>query len=709
MSNTSHQDAWHEIFHSLSTSDHQQPSKISVHLGENGTLVIKKNPALASLALSFLSSPQETQANHNAHQSFQSALEKKYGPDIAAFAFAKSTYKEGAPLSLRKINQILTIASTAQEIKLLNDQADYLKHDLQEIYETLQKTSNDACEAFHPDHLSSEERSSIFSRWDQSCRSLQSKTRDLQRKISNLQSEIHSQGAKGPQVLSREELKGLQKKFKTLEEKYLALEKECQQLHLIDEITPEHDDLQSAPEGLERREPRNDFPRVTRLSESRQKILKNLLDRYENYVYLREIDKTNLTALQASYDPNTFSHRACNGIRGLPNATGNCGINSATQLLKSTLQSMRDDCDDRETQEQSKKISAYLQKKMPSFHKFFMDEPMTAEDYQDIHREIARALTEDYFYSVLSGIGISPHQRDTGYFYGSQEMDVLSVLLYRCDVPPVSFEHTKNLEPKDRWQVVTLEQSQDAAQTTPSTIDQILRAQLEKESRQLGDPIPRTLCLHPNIQTVGQVGGMLEPIILPHKDKGSITYEPIGIQCTIEDPPQPIGHAVAFIKKDGLWNEVNDGGVSPIPKEWEDSFSDFFSGSRRNSYATNIIYGRKKEHSEEVAPSSYEKNVETGLKLENIRHDENWSFVKWQDNENRKTSGSEMSAEENTLVESWNDMELPIPREQVEKEIQFWTQRIQQCQKGLENAPPLYQPYWRHALELAQHNQQNCT
>ena len=112
---------------------------------------------------------------------------------------------------------------------------------------------------------------------------------------------------------------------------------------------------------------------------------------------------------------------------------------------------------------------------------------MTAEDYQDIHREIARALTEDYFYSVLSGIGISPHQRDTGYFYGSQEMDVLSVLLYRCDVPPVSFEHTKNLEPKDRWQVVTLEQSQDAAQTTPSTIDQILRAQLEKESRQLND------------------------------------------------------------------------------------------------------------------------------------------------------------------------------------------------------------------------------
>ena len=163
--NASHQDAWHEMFHSLSTSD--PPKKTFVHLGENGTLVIKKNPALAPLAPSFLSSPQETESNRNAHQSFQSALKEKYNPDIAAVAFAKSTYKEGAPLSLRKINKILTIASTAEEIKHLNDQADYLKHDLQEIYETLQKTSNDACEAFHPDHLSSEERSSIFSSWDQ--------------------------------------------------------------------------------------------------------------------------------------------------------------------------------------------------------------------------------------------------------------------------------------------------------------------------------------------------------------------------------------------------------------------------------------------------------------------------------------------------------------------------------------------------------------
>jgi len=690
----SHQNAWHEMFDSLSTSN---PPK--------RTLLHKENPPRASLSRSFLRSPQETEANRNAQQSFQSALEKKYGREIAAFAFTKSTYKDGAPLTPHIINQVLTIASTAKEIKCLNDQADYLKNDLQEIYETLQVTSNNVREAFHPDNLSNEERSFIFSSWDESRRSLQSKVRDLQKNISNLQSEIYSQAAKGSQLLSRKELKGLQKKIKTLEQ-HLALEKKCQQFHYLDEITREHDDLQSAPEGLERREPRKDFPRLTRLSESRQKILKNLLDIYENYVYFRELDETDPKDLQDSYDPNSFSHRACNEIRGLPNATGNCGINSATQLLKSTLQSMRDDHDDRETQEQWKKISTYLQKKMPAFHKFVMDEPITAEDYQDIHREIAFALTEDYFYSVLSGIGISPLQSKTGYFSGSHAMSVLSVLSYRCDVPPVSFEHTKNLEPKDCWQVVTLEHSQDAGQTIASTIDQILRAQLHKESRQLGDPIPRTLCLNPNIQTVGQVSGMLEPIILPHKDKGSITYEPIGIQSMIKNPPQPDGHAVAFIKKDDVWYEVNDAGVSPIPKTWEDSFSDFLSGSRENSYATNIIYERKKESIPEVTPSSHEKNVETGLKLENIDHDENWSFVKWQDNENRKKSGSEMSPEEITLVESWSDMKPPIPREQVEKEIQFWTQRIQQCQKGLEKAPTLYQQYWRRALELAQQNQQ---
>ena len=127
--NTSHQDAWHEMFHSVSRSD--PPKKTFVHLGENGTLVHKKNPPLAPLAPSFLRSPQETEAHRNAQQSFQSALEGKYGPDIAAFAFAKSTYKEGAPLSLRKINKIVTSAekeanAREQEIKHLNDQADDL-------------------------------------------------------------------------------------------------------------------------------------------------------------------------------------------------------------------------------------------------------------------------------------------------------------------------------------------------------------------------------------------------------------------------------------------------------------------------------------------------------------------------------------------------------------------------------------------------------
>jgi len=126
--NASHQDAWHQMFHSVSTSD---PPK--------NTFVHKKNPNLASRVIYFLRSPQETEAHRNAHQSFQSALEEKYGREIAAFAFAKSKYNERDPLTLRKIKKILKIASTAEEIKHLNDQADYLKDDLQEIYDTLEK------------------------------------------------------------------------------------------------------------------------------------------------------------------------------------------------------------------------------------------------------------------------------------------------------------------------------------------------------------------------------------------------------------------------------------------------------------------------------------------------------------------------------------------------------------------------------------------
>ena len=134
------------------------------------------------------------------------------------------------------------------------------------------------------------------------------------------------------------------------------------------------------------------------------------------------------------------------------------------------------------------------------------------------------------------------------------------------------------------------------------------------------------LCIKPNIEDFGQVNGILEPITLKGKNGQNITYKPMGIHCRIRT--SEAGHGFAFIHKNGLWHEVNDSGVSPIPQAQEAHLSNYLNGSRKGSLASSITYVRSESSDPSVLLSS-QATLETAAKPENILHDENWSFVKW--------------------------------------------------------------------------------
>jgi hypothetical protein len=227
----------------------------------------------------------------------------------------------------------------------------------------------------------------------------------------------------------------------------------------------------------------------------------------------------------------------------------------------------------------------------------------------------------------LSGTGFASEQKETGYFFGSRTDQLLATLLFKCQVPPLSLQNENNDKPL-AWQVLSLRPQQKSKTSQKNTpLNTIINDQLKEESSRLGEPIPKTLCIKPNIEDFGRVGDILKPITLKDKDGRNITYKPMGIQCKIRTSEG--GHGFAFIHKNGFWHEVNDSGVSPIPKEWETDLSNCLNGSTKGSFASSITYVRSESSDPKTPPRSSEENFETAAKPENIDHDKNNSFVKW--------------------------------------------------------------------------------
>jgi len=430
--------------------------------------------------------------------------------------------------------------------------------------------------------------------------------RDLQKKLPNI---------KSPEKLAKAQQK--------LQEITAAYNKAVERLQKLDTSTTTEESKTSSIPGNENRIPCEDFPSEDPLFRSLAKIVANRLNEGASTRYKSELLTITENTIQYYYRYLFSTITQCNGIGGLPNSTGHCAVNSSLQLFKATLQTY-----DLEKSDEGKKICSYLQENMPTFYSFVMDQPMSsAKDYQTIHQETANVLSEDYFYSLFSSFGLASEQKKTGYFFGSKPDQLLATLLFKCQVSPLCLQNENNGKPL-AWQVLSLrpqQKSKTSQKNTPLDLNTIINDQLKEESSVLGEPIPKTLCIKPNIKDFGRVNGILEPIMLKDNSGQNITYKPMGIQCKIRTSED--GHGVAFIHKNGLWHEVNDNGVSPIPKKWETDLSNYLNGSRNESFASSITYVRS-ESSDPKTPPLSQAPLETAAKPENILHDENYSFVK---------------------------------------------------------------------------------
>ncbi|MFZ4115398.1 MAG: hypothetical protein ACOYK6_01590 [Chthoniobacterales bacterium] len=122
-----------------------------------------------------------------------------------------------------------------------------------------------------------------------------------------------------------------------------------------------------------------------------------------------------------------------NGIIGLSNPTGNCAFNSSLQLVKTALQAIP-----RNTLEW-KRVSKKLEETIPYLLKFLNNELATEGDCKELHKEVARVLSEDFWYRFFSYSGIAKEQLEKGHFYGGRAMYITPVLLHHVGISPLCY------------------------------------------------------------------------------------------------------------------------------------------------------------------------------------------------------------------------------------------------------------------------------
>lgn len=194
--------------------------------------------------------------------------------------------------------------------------------------------------------------------------------------------------------------------------------------------------------------------------------------------------------------------------------------------------------------------------------------------------------------------------------------------------------------------------------------------------------------------------------MLSHKNGSKIIYEPKSMSCSTSY--QGSGHAFALIKTDGLWHEVNDHEICPVPQDLEKEIENYCS-----TFATVIIYERKKEEADtptEETPSLSSKSFYQSAGL--IRREKEFSCVKTIHHQlEREVMMSEQQQEE--LLTLQKEKERIILRAhsqsaspdddkklmEIIKSLQdFWKTRITQCEQSLSNASESRKPYWNNQI-----------
>lgn len=665
--------------------DLSHPLNTRVILGQDGTLKeVSKNWWGWENWTIFGANSAGVKANNKIVEDFKRVTREKYGTIVNSF-FTELSYKEGDPLTVYMIRRIFQKIDAAELRSRANAVTDKIKI-IEEILLDVRKELKSASDGYgsHFEWLKREKAGpqDIPDKVDSNF--VEETIKDVEGFIKQTKSAIHLMN----DHIIDNRLHQAEEELKNVITLSLAAENSCKNILSIQGGIEDGVASSISTEG-KKVPPCDDFPEQSFYDKLLGDIYKKRCDLWEQTYSTYFSEKFRSSPPPSLKGPLT----TCADIIGLSNPTGNCAINSSLQLVKTALRGIRN------TLEWGR-VSENLEKKMPYLLKFLQNELSTEHDCQELHKETARALAEDFWYSSFSYRGIAAEQLEKGHFYGAVSKSVVAVLLHRLELPPVCFQQPENgIEQTSRLhalQVLTVNPSSSNA-----SINDLMNAELKREGRILDGPIPSILCIAPNERATS---GLLQPITLQHKDGSQITYEPKSMSCSVWHEGR--GHSFAFIKTNDLWHEVNDDGISPVPKDWENMLNDYCS-----RHASNIIYERKREDASDASPGATVPFTSQEANIKAIRHEKEYSFLKKVDDafqgqvamtkeqeSTRAALEQKLKAASSAFVTSKSLDDLGKLKEEISLMQDFWTERIDACTKGLEKASGLLKPYWQKSL-----------
>jgi hypothetical protein len=642
----------------------------------------------------------KNQAHREVVKNFQSALEKKYGTGITNFVLSKSQLNNNSSfLSFNNIKVVLEETKKLEDLfnknsnnEIINDEIEaiHLKTDqvskiIQEIQEKLSSVEQS------DDHLIKKELLSkevFIEQKIKNCRLNIKETKKTIKEIYN--TTLKFQGEKNSEAWKKE-MEVLLGKCRT-SSRQASLE--CKEIlgiqHGVQEEIVDH-----SSSNINELPPCEDFPEPGFYNKLLGDIYKKRCSVWETLLSHYYISENLISEKYRGIDPL----KKIAGFTGLSNHTGNCAINSALQLMKTALQGIAD-YDSQAWENLSSKIEA----KMPYLLKFLNNQIDTEDDGKELRKEVARSLTEDLWYSHMThGLGVSEAALQEGHFTGANTVSTVAILLHRLQLPPVVFEQTisgKKEHTRHASQVINFDIQDQKYCTSNSffyqnSINNVLNKKFNRQGRVLDDPLPAILCI--NRYGLFNTSNVLEKITLPHKNGGFVTYQPKSISCFVRHEGR--GHTFAIVKKDSTYYELNDDGISSVPKEWQNSLKNYC-----DQYAEVIIYEKQQTNKEQADNKKITNITATTPDITQISHTEQCSFLKAEYHKKLPAYIVKMdSYNENRM-----DLEVALYRafrddkskkKQAQKIEDFLLKQMTICNKVLEKDSAKDKIYWENSLQ----------
>ena len=284
------------------------------------------------------------------------------------------------------------------------------------------------------------------------------------------------------------------------------------------------------------------------------------------------------------------------GLTGISNFTGQCGLNSAVQLLRKASQIILE----QGTPEEQERLCATIDAKMPHFGRFLRQEFKTEEDCRALHQEVGKQLPPAFVANRFSDLRSMVQRRGVSLdcpIRGVSSETFLPCLLKHLTMRP------------DALVMLTFENYQ---KSPFSTLQHCLDSSLLQQGGSLVAPLPSALVVV--LRSFSSATEVVKTITLPDKDGAPIAYQPKAISCRVPQEGSKSSHAFALIKEKESWYEVNDARIFHIPHAWEDEMKRYCS-----KHVSVILY--EKKNADDKPSSRYQQSSETLLEtLESLEH-----------------------------------------------------------------------------------------